>query len=346
MPIINEKYWPLMWCFESRFHSILAVIIRSVVVPSVKYKREILNLKDGGQVALDWLDANDNSNSECATILFLPGVANDSHSEYVRAVSLALKKAGFRIIVFNYRGVGGVELKTPRGYCGNNTEDLTEVINHVKQKYPKTILGGLGVSLGGLILGNYLHSNEQLTHKHFSAAMIVSLPWNFNSAMSNIEKPIMNRIICAYLINYISTIAKKNRKLLLNSHNHKWNYNEIIKSKTMREFDRNYTIHMFGYNTVDEYYDSASLHDKIDRFHIPCLCLSAADDSFSLEQDIPLEQATTTDNVAILLTARGGHIGFLGGLWPFSEKNDFMLQAIVQYFSGILKNDNYTQFYS
>ncbi|XP_050433531.1 phospholipase ABHD3-like [Adelges cooleyi] len=345
VPIINEEYWPVMWCFESRFHSILSLIIRSLVVPSINYNREILNLKDGGQVALDWLEPNENSKAECATILYLPGLISDSHSEYVRAVSLALQKVGYRVVVFNYRGVGGVELKTPRSYSANNIEDLTEVVNHLKRKYPKTIVGGLGTSLGGVILGNYLQSNEQLTHKHFSAAMIVSVPWKINISASNIEKPIINRMIGSLFTKELLTQVKNNRKLL-NSPNHKWNYNEVIKSKTLREFDRNYTIHMFGYKTVDEYYDSASLHDKINRFHLPCLCLSAADDIFCLEQDIPLEQATTTDNVAILLTARGGHLGFFEGIWPFSEKNDFMLRVIVQYFSGILKNDNYKQFSS
>ncbi|XP_050424499.1 phospholipase ABHD3-like isoform X2 [Adelges cooleyi] len=334
-----------MWCFEARFHSVLASFIRSLVVPSVQYEREILNLKDGGQVALDWLEPSKNSNAEYNTILFLPGLTGDSDCEYVRAVSIAIQKAGFRVMVFNYRGIGGVDLKTPRSYSANNIEDLTEIIDHVKQKYPKSVLGGLGISMGGLILGNYLQSNEQLTHKHFSAAMIVSVPWNLNSTSSNIEKPVLNLMICSYLANCLSTQVKKNSKLL-NSPNHKWNYNEVIKSKTIREFDRNYTIKMFGYNTVEDYYDSASLHDKIDRFNIPCLFLSAADDPFSLKRDIPLELATTTDNVAILLTARGGHIGFVEGFWPFSEKSEFMLRLIGQYFSGILKNDNYKQFSS
>lgn len=46
-----------------------------------------------------------------ATILFLPGLTGDSKCEYVRATSLAVQKSGFRIVVFNYRGIGGIELK-------------------------------------------------------------------------------------------------------------------------------------------------------------------------------------------------------------------------------------------
>lgn len=69
-------------------------------------------MKDGGEVALDWLEPSKRSNDLYdATILFLPGLTGDSKCEYVRATSLAVQKSGFRIVVFNYRGIGGIELK-------------------------------------------------------------------------------------------------------------------------------------------------------------------------------------------------------------------------------------------
>lgn len=132
IPIINEKYWPTIWCFEARFQSVLASLIRSFVVPPAPYTRyilyfthiivliiliyffyrEIFTLKDGGEVALDWLEPNDHPNNmNDATILFLPGLTGDSKCEYVRATSLAVHKSGFRIAVFNYRRIGGVDLK-------------------------------------------------------------------------------------------------------------------------------------------------------------------------------------------------------------------------------------------
>lgn len=45
------------------------------------------------------------------TILFLPGLTGDSKCEYVRATSLTVQNSGFRVVVFNYRGIGGIELK-------------------------------------------------------------------------------------------------------------------------------------------------------------------------------------------------------------------------------------------
>lgn len=34
-------------------------------------------------------------------------------------------------------------------YSANNIDDLIEVVLHIKNKYPDTILGGIGVSMGG-----------------------------------------------------------------------------------------------------------------------------------------------------------------------------------------------------
>lgn len=56
-----------------------------------------------------------------------------------------------------------------------------------------------------------------------------------------------------------------------------------FQSKTIREFDSNYTIKLFEHESVDDYYKKASLHDKLDRIRVPCLCLNAADDPFCLE---------------------------------------------------------------
>ena len=38
IPVLQEKYWPTVWCFESRLQTALANLVRSVY-PKVKYHR-------------------------------------------------------------------------------------------------------------------------------------------------------------------------------------------------------------------------------------------------------------------------------------------------------------------
>lgn len=55
-------------------------------------------------------------------------------------------------------------------------------------------------------------------------------------------------------------------------------YNLVMTSRTIREFDSNFTVKQFGYKDVIDYYSHASIHEKIPLIKVPTLCLSAADD--------------------------------------------------------------------
>lgn len=53
-----------------------------------------------------------------------------------------------------------------------------------------------------------------------------------------------------------------------------------LQSTSVRQFDSRFTCKQFGYTDVEEYYQAATLHTKLDRIRVPTLCLSAADDPF------------------------------------------------------------------
>uniref|UniRef100_A0A2A4JIK4 Uncharacterized protein n=1 Tax=Heliothis virescens TaxID=7102 RepID=A0A2A4JIK4_HELVI len=57
VPLLSEHYWPTPWCVESRLQTVLGSILRSRLLPPVKYRRQVLRLSDGGQVALDWVES-------------------------------------------------------------------------------------------------------------------------------------------------------------------------------------------------------------------------------------------------------------------------------------------------
>lgn len=54
----------------------------------------------------------------------------------------------------------------------------------------------------------------------------------------------------------------------------------LLQSKTIKEFDANFTSKHFGFEDVEHYYRTATLHDKLHKITTPILCLSAADDPF------------------------------------------------------------------
>lgn len=100
-----------------------------------------------------------------------------------------------------------------------------------------------------------------------------------------------------------------------------------------------FTAKQFGYAHVDDYYTDATLHNKLDQISVPLLCLSAADDPFQPLDAIPIKAANQCSHVAIVITARGGHIGFLEGWWP-SNKDQYMCRLFTEYFSKALIDED------
>ncbi|XP_037046996.1 protein ABHD1 [Bradysia coprophila] len=332
VPTIETKFWPTIWCVESRAQTVFASLLRSKIFPTIHYRREILTLKDGGEVALDWME--DDCEKSSPLILILPGLTGASQAEYIKCLVMAAQGIGVRTVVFNNRGLGGVELKTPRLYCAANIEDLSEVVNHIKKLNPDVRLGATGISMGGLILGNYMAEKGLAASKIFTACQIISVPWNVHKGSDSIEKPYLNSLLGQHLASNLCKTLNKCDVLK----NGEFDMDIILQSKTIKEFDANFTSKHFGFEDVEHYYRTATLHDKLHKITTPLLCLSAADDPFQPLDAIPVDAALNSSHVAIVITARGGHIGFLEGIWP-SLKDQYMGRLFSQYFAATLFED-------
>ncbi|XP_034936926.1 phospholipase ABHD3 [Chelonus insularis] len=331
--MINKKYWPTPWCFESRAQTIIASFLRGKLIPDVEYRRELLTLADGGQVALDWAD--DHCNSSSPIVIILPGLTGASQADYIKCLVSGARDIGIRCVIFNNRGLGGVALKTPRAYCAANCDDFTEVLDHVRKSHPNVPIGATGISMGGLVLGNYLAKNGEIAAQKLKAAFILSTPWNVFKGLENIESGI-NILLNRYLAEELSKVVQKMHYSKKSGVFDK-DLTEAFKSKTLREFDAAFTTKHFGYRDVYDYYENATLHNKLHLIEVPVLCLNAADDPFQPLEAIPLQEASKYENIAFVITKRGGHIGFLEGLWP-TQQEQYMTKLFKQYFHIMLMN--------
>lgn len=294
-----------------------------------------MKLSDGGEVALDWLVKDCKEDSPI--IVILPGLTGESQAEYIKSLVMNANKQGLRCVVFNNRGLGGVALKTPRLYCAANFEDLSEVINYVYSKHPNVKIGATGISMGGLILGNYLAEHADEAKKYLTAAKIISAPWDVKKGCESIEKPYINYMLNSHLATSLCNTVKKYD--ILYHENHDWKMDKVLASKTIKEFDSHFTSVHFGFESVDEYYNKATLHNKLNKIKVPTLCLSAADDPFQPLDAIPISGANQSSHVAIVVTARGGHIGFMEGFFPLN-KDQYMARLFAQYFTAALHDDD------
>ncbi|XP_074106721.1 abhydrolase domain containing Hydr1 isoform X1 [Cotesia typhae] len=326
MEIVKEKFLPTPWCLESRAQTIAASIIRGRMIPEINYRREILKLQDGGEVALDWVE--DSCNKLAPIVIILPGLTGTSQAEYIRCLVIGGRKIGIKCVIFNNRGLSGVSLKTPRAYCAANCEDFTEVLTHVRKLNPNVQIGACGISMGGLILGNYLAKEREKAIDKLQATFVLSVPWNIIEGTKSIESGFnrfLNRLLTKALTQTFRSMHDKVHEFF------KEDLEKVFKSKTVREFDSAFTAKHFGYENVDEYYKCATLHDKLQFIRVPLFCLNAADDPFQPFEVIPLKEVEKCKNIAFLITSHGGHIGFLQGMWPTKEEQ-YITKLFSQYF--------------
>lgn len=153
--------------------------------------------------------------------------------------------------------------------------------------------------MGGLVLGNYLSRHSEEARKIFTACLIISVPWDVQKGSTSIEKPYLNNLLGKHLTSRLCHTLSKYE--ILNKSRHDIDFDTILKSKTIKEFDANFTSKHFGYKDVDHYYSVATLHNKLDKIAVPLLCLSAADDPFQ-----PLEGKTLFER------SFGQNLRFLG----------------------------------
>ena len=101
----------------------LFVIVELISQQIFKFKteRELFDLSDGGQIALDWFVHKDSkakteeSDEKSRPLLaIVPGVTGDASKMYMISIAKASYQHGYDVCVVNYRGLGGVPLKVSR----------------------------------------------------------------------------------------------------------------------------------------------------------------------------------------------------------------------------------------
>ncbi|XP_010771630.1 phospholipase ABHD3-like isoform X2 [Gymnodraco acuticeps] len=314
-PVVSEPFIPTPWCWGGRIQTLVCAILKSK--PTVCYRNELIRTVDGGQISLDWVDNRDSAeypeSSIRPTVLILPGLTGNSKVSYVRHAINQATRRGYRVVVFNNRGLGGEELLTPVTYCAANTSDLERVVLHVNGLYPHAPVLGAGVSLGGMLLLNYLARKR--TESGMVAGFTISVPWNALKSAASMEEPLNWLLFNKYLTNGLCQAVTRHRKVLEKV----VDIDHVLKAQTIREFDERFTSLLFGYKSCTDYYHDASPDHKLPNTAVPIMCLNAADDPFSPQGAFPLTTIQSLPNVAMLLTAHGGHIAFLQGFFPRGE---------------------------
>ena len=154
---LSQPFRPLWWTLgNAHAQSIVNVFLRRPA--KVSYRRDLVQLHDGGQLALDWAETT-NDPALSKTVLVMTGYTGSSEELEIKILVKQLLDDGFVVAVMHFRGLGNTELKTVKfGDCP--PEDVQDVILHMEKSHlqkhkNRQPLIGFGVSAGANCMSLY-----------------------------------------------------------------------------------------------------------------------------------------------------------------------------------------------
>lgn len=305
MPIIASDFLPPFFLRNGHLQTILGALLPRRLNLTVESKR--LELPDGDFIDLDWACAN---NPRLAVITH--GLEGSSSTDAVRGLSLALHRAGWDTLAWNFRSCSGEANRLARFYHSGETGDLNAVMTHAGHHY--STLSLLGISLGGNMILKYL--GEGAAHPKLRVAAAISAPIDLASSARALDQKWSNRLYLArFMKTLIAKIEEKATRFPMEI-----DASGVRKVRSFAEFDDRFTARIHGFRDAQDYWEQSSARQVLPRIAIRTLILNACDDPFLTSKSFPFAEAKAHPYLFLEMPQSGGHLGFLDGRSYWMEK--------------------------
>ncbi|MGU5164302.1 YheT family hydrolase, partial [Pseudomonas aeruginosa] len=175
----SPTFQPAWWLPNPHLQTLWSPFFRRG--PTLERQRERLWLADGDFIDLDWAGPHD---AETPLVLALHGLTGSSSSHYILGLQRALLERGWASVALNWRGCSGEPNRLPRGYHSGVSDDLAEVVAHLRARRPQAPLYAVGYSLGGNVLLKYL--GETAGDCPLLGGVAVSVPFRLDECADRI----------------------------------------------------------------------------------------------------------------------------------------------------------------
>ena len=297
----DPLFKPAWWLPSPHLQTLWPVMFRKRSVPPLIPER--FELDDGDFVDLCWSRQDDRP-----VVVVLHGLEGSLQSHYAGNLMSLLEKAGFRPVLMHFRGCSGEPNRLPRSYHSGDTGDLARVVDHINQMTHGRVRGAIGFSLGGNVLLKWLGQTGDANP--LQCAVAVSVPFRLADAAERLERG-FSRLYKVHLM-----------KKLKRSYAQKFTRIEspldvdMDRLKGFREFDDQVTAPLHGFRGVDHYYGESSCRQYLANIRVPTRIIHALDDPFMYSETVP-QQSEVSEQVELLIVRNGGHVGFVGGKYPW-----------------------------
>lgn len=241
------------------------------------------------------------------TVLILHGLEGSTESLYVLGTAQKAFGRGFNVVGMNMRNCGGTEHLAATLYHSGMTGDIRRVLLEElagREGLREIFLAGFSMS-GNMVLrlaGDYGSRAPEV----LKGVAAVSPSIDLDSCAAALER----RENALYRLNFIANLRSRVRRKGRLSPD-AFDTRALRRVRTIRQFDDRYTAPHGGYRDAADYYARTSSRTVVGDIRVPTLIVHSADDPLIPAE--PFLDGTIADNpdVLLLLTERGGHVGFL-----------------------------------
>ena len=301
-----REFRPLWWGFNSHMQTIINVTLRTPAV--VRFERQVITLHrtDRGQTALDW--AVGNNDGRAPVCLVLTGYTGSSEELEIKILARQLLEDDFEVCVMHFRGLGNCALSTPRfGDCKH--EDVEDVIDAIRARRPSQPLLGLGVSAGANSLCLYASATGRACR--LSAVAAISNPFQIFATLGvKLKSDLVGRLVYdPFFVPKRRAVVKRHSELFQAVKG--FSEAEVDAARGAIEFDKAVSLKTSEFATIEEFYEARSSGNVLHKIAVPVLFINAADDPFMEISAYPEQSIRENEHLFGVLTARGGHLGFM-----------------------------------
>ncbi len=296
----NEPFVPAAGLTSPHSQTIYAALVRPSRAPLVR--RERRELPDGDFVDLDTFDGAPGA----PHVMVLHGLEGSSRSGYVVAVLRGAAERGWGATALNFRSCSGEPNRLARSYHSGEFGDSLAVMKYLRARSSGPLYA-VGFSLGANVLCRLLE--ETGAEAPVDAAASMSAPYDLDACCRKLDSP--GPFQRLYRDRFLRTLKQKARAKLRRFPG-AFDQKAMEAARTIRAFDDAVTAPLHGFRDAAHYYAESSAGPRLVAIQRPTLLLSASDDPMLEEPVIPPE-AASNPRLSIVLTPRGGHVGFVSG---------------------------------
>ena len=240
-------------------------------------------------------------------LLLFHGLGGTSDSDYIcRTADLAFEM-GWTVIRVDHRGSGHVAGEFTQPYHSGRGEDVSDILDFSKSRFPGCEQVVFGVSMSGTIILNLLTGRFGKTLP--DKAIIVNAPLNLHDASA--------RLKTGFSLFYDWRFYFKLKKMILQKEKNFF----LPKIGNTQTIDELFTSVKSGFKNRVHYYDECSPFNHVNQIKTETFILTAEDDPI-VSYDL-YKQAQWSKPCRLYFSTAGGHVGYYSGSNIKYKNKDF-----------------------